>query len=175
MAIRYFLLSSHYHKPLDFNDKALFDAKKSIEKFYQIIATQKDCPINFDTKTINPHLNKIIEYLSDDLNTPLAFSVLHEIVKLFKHSTDDFEKQNLTNNLIECLNFLGLFDANYAFNSNNYQSDIDESDILAKILQRKIAKAEKNWAKADEIRKELLAKNIAIEDIAGGETRWKMY
>ncbi len=167
MAIRYLLLSTHYRKPLDFNDKALFDAEKSIEKFYQIIA---DCKIESSTKVENPHLNKIIEDLSDDLNTPLAFSVLHEIVKLIKHSTIDLEKQNLTNNLVECLNFLGLFDANYFSKSN--QNDVDENYILEKILHRKVFKEEKNWAKADEIRKELLDKNIILKDVAGGETKW---
>ncbi|MES2677570.1 MAG: cysteine--tRNA ligase [Pseudomonadota bacterium] len=167
MAIRYLLLATHYRKPLDFNDKALFDAEKSIEKFYQIIADHK-IPTNTDAN--NPYLNKIIEDLSDDLNTPLAFSVLHEIAKLIKNSKDDVEKQNLTDNLIQCLDFLGLFDANYF--KKAAQNDIDENYVLEKIQQRKTAKAEKDWAKADQIRAELLAKNITLEDIAGGETKW---
>ena len=167
MAIRYLLLFTHYHKPLDFNDKALFDAEKSIEKFYNIIGDNK---IAVAAQSDNPHLNKIVEYLSDDLNTPLAFSVLHQITNLIKSSTTDSEKQKLIHNLVECLDFLGLFDANYF--SKPAQLTVDENYILEKIAARKVAKAEKNWADADAIRKELLEKNITLEDVADGQTKW---
>jgi cysteinyl-tRNA synthetase len=167
LAIRYLLLATHYRKPLDFNDKALFDAQKSIEKFYGVI---ENCQkITKENLGENLYLNQITEALADDLNTPLAFSILHEIVKLIKHSSD-LEKQKLINNLVECLDFLGLFDANYF--SKLAKSDIDENYILERIATRKVAKQQKNWAEADAIRNELLDKNIAIEDISGGETKW---
>ncbi|MCE3255016.1 MAG: cysS [Rickettsiaceae bacterium] len=168
MAIRYLLLSTHYHKPLDFNDKALFDAKKSIEKFYNIIG---DHQFDNSYKSDNQYLNQIIEDLSDDLNTPLAFSVLHEIVKSIK-SADDQNKMALISNLIECLDFLGLYDANYS--SGSQKNEIDENYILERIEARKAAKAAKNWAEADAIRKELLEKNVAIEDGKDGEVKWRI-
>lgn len=166
LAIRYLLLATHYRKPLDFNDKALFDAEKSIQKFYGVIENYQKIPAE------NLYLTQIIEALADDLNTPLAFSILHEIVKSIKHASD-LEKQKLINNLVECLDFLGLFDVNYFSKlAKNTENNIDENYILEKIAARKIAKAEKNWAEADGIRKELLEKNIIIEDISGGETKW---
>jgi cysteinyl-tRNA synthetase len=167
LAIRYLLLATHYRKPLDFNDKALLDAKKSIEKFYGVIGSEIN---NYNkTESGNLFLNKIIEALADDLNSPLAFSVLHEIVKSIKHS-QDLERKNLINNLMQCLDFLGLFDVNYF--SQPEKNGVDENYVLEKIAARKAAKAQKNWAEADAIRKELLDKNIVIEDIAGGETKW---
>jgi cysteinyl-tRNA synthetase len=167
LAIRYLLLSTHYRKPLDFNDKALFDAEKSIEKFYGVIVDEIN---NYKkSESENSHLNHIIETLADDLNTPLAFSVLHEIVKSIKHA-DGLEKQNLINNFMECLDFIGLLDVDYF--SKSAKNDVDDNYILTKIATRKIAKAAKNWAEADAIRKELLEKNIVIEDVAGGETKW---
>ncbi|MFT7099335.1 MAG: cysteinyl-tRNA synthetase [Rickettsiales bacterium] len=167
IAIRYLLLATHYRKPLDFNDKALFDASKSIEKFYGLTGSVK---IDLDSKIKNPYLGKIIEDLSDDLNTPLAFSVLHEIAKLIKNSTDESIKNNLILNLAECLDFLGLYDENYF--SQPTTDDIDEDYVLIKIAARKSAKAQKNWAEADAIRKELLGKDVVLEDVAGGETLW---
>ncbi|MFT6332572.1 MAG: cysteinyl-tRNA synthetase [Lentimonas sp.] len=165
IAIRYLLLFTHYRKPLDYNEKALFDAKKSLDKFYGLIGDRK---FDFNNKVENPYLTKIIAALSDDLNTPLAFSVLHEISKLIKSSPQD---DNLIENLAECLDFVGLYDENYA---NQHDGTIDEKYILEKIKQRFDAKTSKDWALADSIRNELLAKNITLLDVAGGETIWKI-
>ncbi len=167
LAIRYLLLATHYRKPLDFNDKALLDAKKAIEKFYGAIGSEIN---NYNkTESGNLFLSQIIEALADDLNSPLAFSILHEIVKSIKHS-QDLERKNLINNLMQCLDFLGLFDVNYF--SQPKENDVDENYILERISARKVAKEQKNWAEADAIRKELLDKDIVIEDISGGETKW---
>ena len=173
MATRYLLLSTHYRKPLDFNDKALFDAKKSIEKFYSVIG---DCVLRNDG-TENAYLNQITEHLSDDLNTPLAFSLLHEMVKSIKNfgkNSADNTKENLIQNFIQCLDFLGLYDVNYFLElpKNSDEDNVDENYILEKIAARKVAKANKNWAEADAIRKELLERNVILEDVVGGETKW---
>jgi cysteinyl-tRNA synthetase len=167
LAIRYLLLATHYRKPLDFNDKAMLDAAKAIEKFYDVIENYQKI------ESENLYLNQIIESLADDLNSPLAFSVLHEVVKLIKNS-EGKEKQKLVNNLVECLDFLGLFDANYfsKLESDSSKNGIAESYILEKISARRIAKTQKNWALADSIRQELLDKNIVIEDVSGGEVKW---
>ncbi|MFT6333219.1 MAG: cysteinyl-tRNA synthetase [Lentimonas sp.] len=166
IAIRYLLLSTHYRKPLDFSDKALLDSTKAIDKFYGAIGS---AAINSASNIENPYLVKILEYLSDDLNTPLAFSVLHEIVKEIKNSEEN-EKNNLIQNLLSCLDFLGLYKSNHVVKKQAI--NVDENYILEKISARKEAKAQKNWAKADEIRNELLVKNIVLKDVSGGETHW---
>lgn len=167
MAIRYLLLFTHYHKPLDFNDKVVHDARMSMDKFYNFF---KDFQIDLSSKAPNPYLNKIIDILSDDLNTPLAFSILHEIASEIKSQKDENQKNNLINNLAQCLEFLGLYDANYF--ANEVKTDVDKDYILQKIEDRKVAKANKDYAQADAIRKELLDKNIVLEDIAGEQTKW---
>jgi cysteinyl-tRNA synthetase len=175
MAIRYFLLATHYRKPLDFNEKALLDAGKSIKKFYDII---KDCDILKLKNLQNLYLTKIIKILSEDLNTPLVFSVLHQITKLIKSCTDNIEKQKLTYSLLGCLDFLGLIDADYftklPINTHTKitKDSIDEEYILEKIAIRKSAKLSKNWSEADLIRKELLDKGIVLEDLLDGKTKW---
>jgi len=168
MAIRYLLLATHYRKPLDFNDKALFDANKSIEKFYHLI---KECDILESNTSTNLYLEQIIQALSDDLNTPLAFSILHKIAKSIQSCAINLERKKLANNLRECLDFLGLFDANYF--AKTPKNDIDENYVLARISARKSAKLIKNWAEADLIRKELLAKGIVLEDLPDGEVKWQ--
>ena len=167
MAIRYLLLLTHYRKPLDFNDKSLLDSEKAIKKFYNAIG---DIKISTNSQLKNPFLDQIIEHLSDDLNTPMAFGILHELTGIINNSAAGLEKQNLINHLVSCLDFIGLLDANYY--KELVLSDLDESYILEKIATRKAAKEAKNWAEADAIRKELLEQNIILEDIAGGKTKW---
>lgn len=185
IVIRYLLLSNHYRKPLDFNDKALKDAKKSIDKFYMaIIDYKQDCKkesidlLNYSNFNDNKFFKKIISALSDDLNTPKAFAILHELVKLIKYchkDSDNNKKLLLISNLSQSLDFFGLYDIDYLeqFYDNNMVF-IDEAYILEQIELRKKAKLQKNWQLADEIRNKLLSENnIILEDKTDGKTIWK--
>ncbi len=162
--IRFLLLSTHYRKPLDFTDKSLMDATKSIEKFYSILSKESFLLSKYE----NPYLEKVILSLEEDLNSPLAFSILHSLVKDYKSSKD---KEKLASNLVEILDFLGLLDKNYF--DRRVKNNIDENYILSKIEERNIAKKNKDYAKADHIREELLSKNIVIKDGKGGVS-WEM-
>ena len=164
IVIRFLLLSTHYRKPIDFNDKLLFDAKKSINKFYSVIdSSSKIIP---DTK--NPYLEKILLALGDDLNSPLAFSILHSLIKDIKSSDN---KEILISNLLQSLDFLGLLDNN--FFTKEKKLNISEEYIAGKIQERNVAKQNKDWAKADAIRDELLQNNIIIKDNKDGVS-WEL-
>jgi len=166
IVIRYLLLSTHYRKPFDYNQKALEDAKKSVEKFYALFDEN-------DLKSYQAGAHKkglfleVLTELSDDLNTSKTFALLHEKAKEIKHENN----QDLKNQFLQVLDFLGLMDVSF-FKQKNNLSDVDESFVNSKIEQRKIAKQEKNWALADQIRKDLLEKGIVLEDNKDG-TFWK--
>jgi cysteinyl-tRNA synthetase len=164
IVIRFLLLSTHYRKPLDFTDKALKDATKSIEKFYSILDEDSFSLEKFD----NPYLEKAISSLKDDLNSPLAFSILHSLIKDFRNSD---QKEKLQSNLVEILEFLGFLDQNYF--SSKSTINVNKDYILAKIEERNIAKKNKDYDKADKIRDELLSNNIMIKDSKDG-TEWKI-
>lgn len=168
VAIRLLLLSSHYRKPLDFSEKALDDAKKSINKFYSVFDSallEKYYDSEFDFKE-SAFRKQILEFLADDLNLSKVFAFLHSQVKDLKKSDDD-----LKISFVAVLDFLGLLNKDY-FQSK--KSDIDEQFILDKIQQRKEAKQNKNYKLADEIRDELLKNNVILEDKAGGIVEWKI-
>jgi cysteinyl-tRNA synthetase len=166
IVIRYLLLSTHYRKPFDYNQKALDDAKKSIEKFYSLFDEN-------DLKSYSKTANKeglfleILKELSDDLNTSKAFALLHEKFKEIKSENN----QNLKNQFLQVLDFLGLMDVNF-FGKKTELNNIDESHINSQIDLRIKAKQEKNWQLADQIRKDLLEKGIVLEDTKDG-TSWK--
>ncbi len=151
VTIRYLLLSAHYRKPLDFNQKALEDARNSLEKFHNSCVGANNGKV--------PAV--IFEYLAQDLNVAKVIAELHQMTK-----------KGQKEELLATLDFLGLFDPNFLKNQNK-KIEISESFIEEQIALRLKAKQEKNYAEADQIRKSLLEKGVVLEDVAGGKTIWK--
>lgn len=169
VVIRYLLLSTHYRKPLDFNNKSLDDAKKAIDKFYNAIG---DCESNIDSSEYNnKYLREIEAALCDDLNSPVAFSILHKIVKDIKKEKDLKQESILKQNLLDSLDFLGLKRVKIIKNNK----EVDKDYIEEQIEVRKQAKIDRNWTLSDKIRDDLLENfNIILEDGQNGEMNWKI-
>lgn len=161
VVIRYLLLSTHYRKPFDFNQKALDDAEKSIEKFYAVLDESQLAA----AKNKKPSA-EILQCLADDLNISKATALLHEMVKKIKATND----QNTKEELAAALDFLGLADAKFFAKKDSL---VDESYIEEQVNLRLKMKLEKNFSKADEIRKDLLAQGVVLEDISKEKTIWK--
>jgi cysteinyl-tRNA synthetase len=155
LAIRYLLLAAHYRKPLDFSQKTLDDAKKSIAKFYAIFdESDLKKPIKQENGAL---MVQILQFLADDLNMSKVFALLHE-------------KNKNKDEMLQALDFLGLLDVNY-FAAK--KGDIDENFIISQIEARKQAKKDKNFALSDQIRADLSEKGVIIEDRPNGEVIWK--
>ena len=159
IVIRYFLLSTHYRKPLDFNQKALEDAKKSVEKFYSVLNKE----ILLKPNKIAPQ--ELLEFLADDLNISKTIAFLHDLVKEIKISGDLILKEKLA----ASLDLLGLIDITFFDNKKTF----DENYINSQIELRLKYKQEKDFVKADEIRKNLLEIGISLEDAGKDKTIWK--
>lgn len=152
--IRFALLSTHYRKPLDWNDKLIEDSTKVLNKFYEVKRASGD---NDDSPP-----EGFMERLADDLNIPKALGWLHGA-----------SDQTVG---IACLKFLGMLqlDSETWFSAKNTLNHaVEESDVLAQITARKTAKAAKNFAEADRIRDELHAQGVILEDKPGGITEWR--
>lgn len=159
--IRYLLLSTHYRKPFDYNEKALDDAKKSIEKFYSLLDENL---LKQASSFAIP--NQVFEYLAQDLNVAKVIAFMHELAKEIKSSGDVKKKQEMA----ATLDFLGLVDVGLFDKKLNGDEDFINSQIALRLK----CKQEKDFAGADKIRKDLLDKGIALEDVAGGKTLWKL-
>lgn len=160
--VRLFLLSSHYRRPLDYNDKAIEDAKKILDYWYRAIENinvqKTDLPLDF------------MQSLLDDMNTPLAVKIINDYAKGVFASTTEEEKKFNASNLIACSNFIGLMNktAHEWFNSG-----VDESYINELVNKRLEAKKQKDWKLADQIRSRLLEQQIILEDKPDGTTVWR--
>lgn len=165
-ALRLLFLSTHYHQPFNFTFDGLQNAKTILDKFYNALLKTADIePIQ--TKPDQ----KIIDALADDLNTPAALAVLHEIVSELNKAESDLEKAHLKGSLLASAEVLGLLYQDPETWFKGAETD-DTAEIEALIEKRAEAKKNKDWALADQIRNELKNQGILLEDSPTGTT-WK--
>ncbi len=165
-ALRLLFLTTHYHQPFNFTFEGLAQSKNVLDKFYNALLRVEDIKVE-ETKADD----RIIEALADDLNTPQALLVLHEITaKLNKSETEEDKCQNKSL-LLGSANLLGLL---WQSPQDWFKGGKDDetADIEAKIKARAEAKKSKDYALADKIRNELKEQGIILEDTPQGTT-WK--
>lgn len=176
-AIRYFMLSTHYRNPLNFSEDIMQQAENSVDRIAIAVNNVKhrlgtvtlDQPVSEELKSkLSEILTSFHEKMQDDFNTPDAITAV-------------FEWVNEVNSLLqaEAANRSELEAVLRAFDEMNgvlriYTSDEDDlhEDVEKLIAERNEARKTKNWARADEIRDELTAMGIVIEDTAQG-IRWR--
>ncbi|MBT6135849.1 MAG: cysteine--tRNA ligase [Rhodospirillaceae bacterium] len=162
--IRYALLAGHYRAPLDYSKQGLSEAKSALDRLYQALR-------NTDELESEPVVSDaVLAALSDDLNTPLAISRLHEMASTLNKSPNAATKSNLIGSA-ELLGLLGD-DPEDWFKRGSSDGDLDDAGIEALIVARATARQTKDFAEADRIRDELLTAGIALED-GSGATTWK--
>ena len=169
--LRMFFYLTHYRKPINFNENSINDAKNILDKLYESIREFDESKLEVD-KSFSVKFNNS---LKDDFNTPKAIKVLQEINQQInrKVSTDNSDLRKLKNSLRSFANSIGLL-LNSAEDYFKYSGDseLDDNKIQEAIEERNEARANKNFALADSIRKELLEKGISLED-KEGKTYWK--
>ena len=169
--LRMFFYLTHYRKPINFNENSINDAKNILDKLYESIREFDESKLEVD-KSFSVKFNNS---LKDDFNTPKAIKVLQEINQQINRqvSTDNSDLRKLKNSLRSFANSIGLL-LNSAEDYFKYSGDseLENEKIQEAIEQRNEARANKNFALADSIRKELSEKGISLED-KEGKTYWK--
>lgn len=168
--LRFALLMSHYRSPLNWTADLLDEAKKQLDGFYTALRKVKDVQATAEFDFDN---HPFVQALLDDLNTPLAISELHQAAKAMNKAKTEKTQAKYKAALIAFGDMLGLFrqDPEEWFKKEAEEGDLSDADIEALIQQRADAKANKNYARADEIRNQLTEAGIALEDSAEG-TQW---
>ncbi len=164
---RLFCLQSHYRKPLEFSYEILDNMVAAYDKLVKKIGTLKQDG-EIDRKAFAQYKHQFEEALCNDLNSSMAITVLYDMLKA---DINDATKYALAESFDQVLS-LDLTTAHAAKEADNGVDAELEAFVLAKIEERKAAKKEKDFAKADAIRAELLEKGIVIEDTREG-VKWK--
>ena len=161
--IRLALLSSHYRQGLDWNEKVIHQAKKLLDKLYVLYDSLKDTKADEDQQNFES-----IEIIFDDLNTPGLISQANKLIKESDLSNNS-EKALIKSKLLMIAKVLGIFEDK----SYNKISDELNKEIEILIKERSIAKENKNFDLADEIRTKLENLGIEIKDTPDG-TSWQV-
>lgn len=154
LSYRYLCLGSHYHKQLTFTYEALDGAELAYKKLKNRIK-QLDRTPNLSDKKLDYYQNKFKDAIENDLNTSMMLTLVYDVLK--DEELSDFTKLYLIEDFDKVLS-LNLIEEIKEVTEEEHQR------ILQKIEERKNAKAEKNYKKADEIRDELLKEGIKLID-----------
>lgn len=176
--IRFFMLSAHYRSPINFSKTLMESAKASLDRIYNCLSDMKFAAENAESrtelseseatykKTIEALKAKYIAAMDDDLNTADAISVIFEIVSEANKSITSgsgFSKEVITftiDTISELGGVLGLL---------SKTDDSLDSEVEAIVEERAKARAEKNWAKSDELRDKLREMGIIVKDTPQGQ------
>lgn len=156
--LRFTLLSAHYRQPLDWSEDKLKQSKKTLDSLYSLIEKGQAGDAQGQIA------QDVLEALCDDLNTPLAFSKLHGLKDSAASDAVLAADLKATGALIGILQQ----DPDAWFG----RGGDDDSAIDALLIARTEAKANKDWGRADEIRKTLTDMGIEVEDTPEGP-RWR--
>ncbi|WP_133137241.1 cysteine--tRNA ligase [Legionella rowbothamii] len=163
--VRYFLLSSHYRSPLNYSEENLINAKKALTRLYQ---TMKDVSILGNGELDEHWIAEFNKAMNDDFNTPVALSVLFQL----SHEVNKNANPVLGTTLRHLAEVMGLLQSDASEFLQAGLADDDKVIIEQLIAQRLQARADRNWARADQIRAELLEQGIELEDGPKGTT-WR--
>ncbi len=177
--LRFFMLSAHYRSPLNFSAELMEAAKAGLERIKNCVSdlnfkagNAKEAQLseaeNETLKKVQALKEKYNEAMDDDLNTADAISVIFELVKLANteakaESSKAFIMQ-IKDTVTELAGILGL--------KTETEKEVLDGDIEALIEERQQARKNKDFARADEIRDELLKKGIVLKDTREG-VKWE--
>ena len=178
--LRYALLSGQYRSSLSWSDELLAQARASLDSLYQTLRDKPGADIvtslDFAESQADSDPELVVKALADDLNTPQALAGLHELANRLRRASSTQEADNARQQLLAGGWLLGLLHEHpeeYFTSAKTTAADaISNEEIDAKIQARQDARKNGDYQLADDLRDELAAAGIELEDSREG-TRWR--
>ncbi len=172
--LKLFFLSSHYRHPVDYTDEKIEQMKKNKERIVIFLQKVEEKVQRFNKELPPKYRNyegPFSAVMADDFNTPAALAILFKCVDdgnkiLEKETLGDGDYRDLYDSQSFIKQVSGIFGLSF-----EYKPILNE-DVLARIHERDEARKNKDFKKADEIRKELLKQGVILEDTKEG-TIWR--
>lgn len=170
--LRFSLLSSHYRSPLDFSRAGLEAAKAQLDTFYAALRKHEDCkPDAFSVRD-----SSVFHALLDDINTPEAIASLHATATRLNKAEDPREISAAKGDLLMSGGLLGILQSDpetwFTQAVGSSTSGLSAAQIENLIEERLLARRDRDFARADEIRGLLDEQGVVLEDGAEG-TQWR--
>ena len=177
--LRFFMLNAHYRSPLNFSADLMESSKNALERITEAAGRLKDRKEKASAVELTEaekkllaeaegYVKKFEEAMEDDFNTADALAAVFELVKFANTNVTEESSAAFAEGILEILvklcDVLGLVAVK--------KEEILDKEIEDLIAERQEARKAKNFARADEIRDELLAKGIILKDTREG-VKWK--
>lgn len=177
--LRFFMLSAHYRSPLNFSEDLMESSKNALGRIVTAVEQLKYLRQNADGESmkqnetvlmeeVQGYVKKYEEAMDDDFNTADAVASVFELVKFANTNVTGESTAVFINKILETIDqlsdILGLI--------VNKEAEILDSDIESLIQERQEARKSRDFARADEIRDQLLSQGIVLEDTREG-VKWK--
>ncbi len=162
--LRLQMLMTHYRKPLDWTLRRLREAQKTLDDWYDHIHLREPGDVD----------SRIVEVLSDDLNTPAAITRLHEMYDEIRGPVSGKPMADLIHIFRASANMLGLLQKTHLeWFAAKPGATVDEKIIDTLIAARNKARADRDFTEADRIRDQLDAMGVVLKDGPDGTT-WEL-
>ena len=177
--LRFFMLSAHYRSPINFSREIMESSKNALERIVTAVsnlthlAQEAAVDVLSDAEEkllaeIPVYRKKLEDAMDDDLNTADAISAIFELVKFANTNANDASSRAfvtaLKKEIVALSDVLGL-------QVEKKEENLD-AEIEKMIEERQVARKARDFKRADEIRDELLAQGIILEDTREG-VKWK--
>ena len=153
MDLRLFYLSAHYSKPQNFTFEALNNAKESYNNMKKLVLKHKNGTNNINESIIEEYKNKFTAYVADDINSPLALSVVWDALK------NNPDSKDIYNLILDFDRFLGL-----RLNEVEEEKIEIPNEILTIAEERKTARLNKDYTTSDILRDKISSLGFTIVD-----------
>lgn len=172
--VRYLLIGSHYRSPINYSEDSLIEARSGLERFYGALQNYADVGAASAEALANSRFYRdFVAALNDDFNTRLALAAMYELVRELNSEQDSEKARELAAELKAMGAILGLLkEAPERFLQAGAGDAISAEKVEALIAERAEAKKARNFARADEIRDQLQAEGVVLQDSPTG-TQWR--
>lgn len=160
LAYRYFTYTSHYRNKLNFTWDGIKSCQVSLDRLRELVNSHKDLNNNVDDEVLKDFENRFIEAINDDLNMPVAISIVWELAKYSVKSNKIYE-------------LIMKFDSILSLDLNKVKKDNKSVEVPNEILelleQRKKARESKDYALSDALRDKIKEKGYIVKDTKEGQ------
>ena len=156
MDLRYFYLSGHYKKPLNFTFMNLDNSRNSLKRLMEIISKMKNSGDKVNKKKIELAYREFLDILNDDLNTPKAISYMWEIIR--EDKLNDAEKYQM----------ISKFDEAFGLKLGEEEQIEIPEEVQKLVDERETARKNKIWKKSDELRGKIKKLGYYVDDTPEG-------
>lgn len=174
--VRFLLVSSHYRSPINYAEDNLIEARAGLERFYGALRDFAEVQPTPLAELQSSYYQAFVEAMNDDFNTREALASMYNLVRDLNTAAKagSADAVRLASELKAMGLILGILQENpEVFLQSGSSDQIAAEKVDALVAERIQAKKDKNYGRADEIRKLLGENGIVIEDAKDGTSKWR--